>query len=590
MCEPCLGRFVYDPLDDNSGAFRLLVLAPGAWDAPLDCNLIEDSREASTFPYEALSYTWGDSSALHNITLNNALFSVTTNLYLALRNLRQADVERILWVDAICINQISPIEKTQQVSQMRNIYQAAERVVVWLGEGCVETHRAISWVSSHFERDEQGLEHLTKTARTIMDGCPKSTVDDGDDGLDGEETTQDRRLQLLKGFNNLLSRPWWSRVWVIQEVVVNSDVTIMCGHSEVSWTTFMAFVEGIYKSKPLLQASLEESTKYRQSIEKALSQQQFASQASQKMSDLLLQHRGLSASDPRDNAYALLGLASDMATSKFLPDYSKSTDEVYKGLTREIVKRHNNLTIICASQPSATLRSTLPSWTPDWSSPWMYFCLARAPYSACSNSTADVTFSKDLSRMNATGLYLATIENVSATYESSGPTFIDWLERVRGWRTLIGDWDTDSRAFEFDNFLQIYSRHVMGSEPAYPVDLSAYTPKQAKKSSKKDVMKFQTHMNSMCWNRKLAATKLYGSLPEELRLANAVAGEGLVPANAVAGDKIVLLHGCRVPIVLRRSGAEEWNLVGDAYLAGYMHGQAFNGFLSYNNVEVFSIR
>jgi hypothetical protein len=220
----------------------------------------------------------------------------------------------------------------------------------------------------------------------------------------------------------------------------------------------------------------------------------------------------------------------------------------------------------------------------------MYFCLARAPYSACSNSTADVTFSKDLSRMTATGLYLATIENVSATYESSGPTFIDWLERVRGWRTLIGDWDTDSRAFEFDNFLQIYSRHVMGSEPAYPVDLSAYTPKQAKKSSKKDVMKFQTHMNSMCWNRKLATTKLYGSLPEELRLANAVAGEGLVPANAVAGDKIVLLHGCRVPIVLRRSGAEEWNVVGDAYLAGYMHGQAFNGFLSYNNVEVFSIR
>jgi len=216
------------------------------------------------------------------------------------------------------------------------------------------------------------------------------------------------------------------------------------------------------------------------------------------MSDLLLQHRGLNASDPRDNAYALLGLASDMSTSKFLPDYSKSTGEVYKHLTREIVKRHNNLTIICASQPSATSLSALPSWTPDWSSPWMYFCLARAPYNACSNSTADVTFSKDLSRMRATERYLATIESVSAIYESLGPTLIDWLKRVHSWRTLIGDWDADSRPFAFDNFCQMYSRHTMGSEPAYPVNLSAETPKRGNKSSKIDVMKFETHMNSIC--------------------------------------------------------------------------------------------
>jgi hypothetical protein len=394
-----------------------------------------------------------------------------------------------------------------------------------------------------------------------MDGCPEPSVDFDEDRLDsGEETAKDRRLQLLKGFDDLLSQPWWSRVWVIQEVAVNSHVIIMCGQSEVSWTIFMAFVQGIHHSKPILQASPDESTKYRRSIERAFSRQQFASGASQKMSDLLLQHRGLNASDPRDNAYALLGLASDMSTSKFLPDYLKSTDDVYKHLTREIVKRHNNLTIICASQPSATSRSTLPSWTPDWSSPWMYFCLARAPYNACSNSTPDVTFSKDLSRMKATGRYLATIESVSATYESSGPTLMDWLKRVRSWRTLIGDWDIDSRPFASDNFRQIYSRYVLGTEPAYPLNLSAQTPKRAKKSSKKDVLKFQTHMNNICWNRKLATMNYYGLLPE-----------GLVPANAVPGDIVVVLYGCRVPVVLRRSGAKDWAFVGDAYLADRMH-------------------
>ena len=211
MCEPCLGRFEYEPLDDDSRAFRLLVLAPGTWETPLDCNLIEDSREASTFAYEALSYTWGDPTMSQSIRLNNRLFFITANLYLALCNLRHADMERILWVDAICINQACPLEKTHQVSQMRNIYQAAERVLVWLGEGCVETNRAISWISSHSEGGEKGLKHLTKTARTIMDGCPESAGGIGDDGMDsGEETTQDRRLQLLKGFNNLLSRPRWT--------------------------------------------------------------------------------------------------------------------------------------------------------------------------------------------------------------------------------------------------------------------------------------------------------------------------------------------------------------------------------------------
>jgi hypothetical protein len=53
---------------------------------------------------------------------------------------------------------------------------------------------------------------------------------------------------------------------------------------------------------------------------------------------------------------------------------------------------------------------------------------------------------------------------------------------------------------------------------------------------------------------------------------------------------IVLLHGCRVPVVLRKSGTDEWIFVGDAYLDGYMQGQAFNGFRPTTAVEVFSIR
>lgn len=55
MSNSRLEEFEYEPLDDDSTSFRLLVLAPGTWDATLDCTLVEDSREAPTFPYEALS-------------------------------------------------------------------------------------------------------------------------------------------------------------------------------------------------------------------------------------------------------------------------------------------------------------------------------------------------------------------------------------------------------------------------------------------------------------------------------------------------------------------------------------------------------
>ncbi|KAM3071383.1 hypothetical protein ACMFMF_007856 [Clarireedia jacksonii] len=568
-----MNKFEYEPLDDNSSAFRLLILSPGTGDSPLDCTLIEDSQEVSTFSYEALSYTWGDSSTLQHIRLNNRLFFVTPNLYAALQHLRLADVERILWVDA-------------QVSRMRSIYQAAKRVLVWLGEGSEKTFRALSWVGSHSKADRKDLKHLKKATRAIMDACPERSIEPDNDKLDSQEhETQDRRVHLLECFNDLLGRPWWSRIWVVQEVAVNSDVKIICGHSEVSWTTFMVFVQGIYDSKPLLQAPLEEITKYKRAIERGFSRQQFACQSSQEISDLLLRHRGLDSSDPRDNVYALLGLASNMMTSKFLPDYSKPLDMVYKHLTKEIVKHHNNLTIICASQPSSSPHSNLPSWVPDWSSSSTSFCFAQAPYNACSYSTPDVKFSKDLSKLKVRGFSLATIESLSVKYESSGPHLVDWLTTVRNWRTLIGNWDSSSRPFTVDDFRQIYAHHVPNSVLSYPVDLRYQTRRPAKKRSKKDMIRFHTHMNAMCWNRRLANVRR-----KRARAMPMSTDQGLVPVNAVPGDEICILHGCRVPVILRKYDEKNWIFIGDAYIDGCMNGETFTTFSGSDYTQIFSIK
>jgi hypothetical protein len=93
--------------------------------------------------FEALSYTWGDPSATVPIQVNGAELQITLNLFLALKRLRKEREERVLWVDAICIDQGNLTERAEQVPRMRSIFQRAERVVVWLGEATEESDLAV---------------------------------------------------------------------------------------------------------------------------------------------------------------------------------------------------------------------------------------------------------------------------------------------------------------------------------------------------------------------------------------------------------------------------------------------------------------
>ncbi|KAN0116731.1 Heterokaryon incompatibility [Hyaloscypha variabilis] len=81
--------------------------------------------------YEALSYVWGTEKAPDPILLDGQPFYITENLKDALIMVRQgSQKERVLWIDAICINQNDLSERSAQVRQMRQIYSSAERVLV----------------------------------------------------------------------------------------------------------------------------------------------------------------------------------------------------------------------------------------------------------------------------------------------------------------------------------------------------------------------------------------------------------------------------------------------------------------------------
>jgi hypothetical protein len=92
-------------------------------------------RDISLGPdYEAVSYLCGDQTEKVQILLNEKIVSVPIDAACALRGLRHQDRVRILWIDALCIDQGNHTERAHQVLQLAKVYACATRTLVWLGD------------------------------------------------------------------------------------------------------------------------------------------------------------------------------------------------------------------------------------------------------------------------------------------------------------------------------------------------------------------------------------------------------------------------------------------------------------------------
>lgn len=139
MTEPSTGRYEHSPLRNHS-SIRLLTLLPESHGTPLRCQITE-FEDSSAVSYEAMSYAWGDFVFPETIQVCESAdveqiggyIPITRNLFQGLLRLR-ADAPRMLWIDALCVNQADPEEKACQVARMGRVYREAKRVVVWLGE------------------------------------------------------------------------------------------------------------------------------------------------------------------------------------------------------------------------------------------------------------------------------------------------------------------------------------------------------------------------------------------------------------------------------------------------------------------------
>ncbi|KAE8416270.1 heterokaryon incompatibility protein-domain-containing protein [Aspergillus pseudocaelatus] len=318
-----MGSFKYEPLDLGGPTFRLVRLCHG--DGPdIDCELFQAwlYPEQSAISYEALSYTWGTTEIVESVRMNGKTLGITLSLYLVLQHLRLRDEDRILWVDGICIDQGNDKERGHQVRHMGDIYKQAERVIFWLGQPTYETNVILD---SLHQLQKESTRHACRTWELADPRWVElwSTVQPG-----LVDKYPDLRSRQRQGLEDLLNRPWFRRVWILQEVANARAGIVCCGQKSVSAHIFPLaplFIDIIPNAQT--QAVLD--------IMPGPSRTGTWWNMNQDLYTILRKFRASEARLPCDMVFALLGLSSDAQDAEMLrPDYEKSEDEIIHDVVR----------------------------------------------------------------------------------------------------------------------------------------------------------------------------------------------------------------------------------------------------------------
>jgi hypothetical protein len=314
--------FGYKLLLSPENIIRLITLLPGSDSTVIQCQLFTQHL-AGKPRFDALSYMWGEPDQLGlSITVDDKNFAVRKSLWDALFFLREATEARVLWIDAICINQDDLEERSCQVRQMRRIFEQAENVLAWVG---TKSHNSDLAIATLRELGSFGIR---------------------------------RREELFLGTDawgkwnavfDFFLRRYWSRVWIIQELAMGRVILICCGRDIIPWdylSEALMTVEWLLRTKQRIKFSKPVSSKEEWTTMLSgicdTHPLQLHRQRARRSADysgpfdvnvlLGLAHKS-ACSDPLDRVYALLGITDNKA----IPiDYKKNMFELYVDMIKHM--------------------------------------------------------------------------------------------------------------------------------------------------------------------------------------------------------------------------------------------------------------
>ncbi|KAG4433402.1 hypothetical protein IFR05_011114 [Cadophora sp. M221] len=341
-------RYQYRPVVDGDGV-RLLELEPSSdFEATIECSLIHttlrECDEDLINHYTALSYVWGDAKVTKTIMVEGFGIDITINLDSALRYMRDPLRKRLIWADAICINQSDDDEKNRQVRQMGKVYRHATHTIIFLGEPTANTNFILKELQMQYP--------LTAKYGKMLEELP---------------------------WSDILTRTWFQRVWVYQELIFSLDPWVQCGHLRLRW-------EVLYRNIESLKASNQHVEPWKAILQMGSGRERLASDVGRRgnasFSELLIStleaRRGQGVFDPRDMLFAHTGILGVPAVSPEIQDltkvdYKKTCTEVYVDIVKHMLLSSKTQSYGIFSYAEAAIERTMayrklqiPSWAPNW--------------------------------------------------------------------------------------------------------------------------------------------------------------------------------------------------------------------------------
>ncbi|KAL8747012.1 MAG: hypothetical protein Q9190_001052 [Brigantiaea leucoxantha] len=502
-----------------------------------------------------------------------AYINVTSSLYKALLRVRDqaTSTVQLLWADAISINQKDVFERNTQVRLMRRIYEYAHTTWIYLGEEADESHRVPDLIARILEVDKRLFN--TGLALTFTQLPPLGDA-------------------YWKALNALLRRPWFSRVWVIQEAALAKNGIILCG----SWNLlFKKFSEAtafdLHQSHEIDVLKIPASALGRQQLNGIeIIRRNVDKFRRLNILGLLKNARMAWASEPVDYLYGILGIAQEGEEIALQPNYSEPLHDTLRRYAKHFVMTERAFEMLgyvnCAMWAQGQ-----PTWIPSWASHsdcrTMWGLALDSNFNAAGSSSFEMTL-VDNAEMNAfwlvaKGVLLDSItvagyDRRSERDQMAGSTISslprdqikhwllepDYLMSKAGCRSFyrtVNEW-ADAKA----------STIVVRNNPHKGYDdMTCYhilTNDVPPPSNRDDRISYEQSILDFI-------SSLYGAMDWSTLCVTKNGLLGRVPYGSEPGDMIVIFAGAKLPFVLRRRQGEGvgYMVLGPCYIHGAMHGE-----------------
>ena len=555
------GRIYPERLDE--GTARILVLHPGAASDDITCDLIqkESLAQDQVLSYEALSYVWGNEENPDYIVLCKSRFAVTCNLAQTLKHLRLPSSDRMLWVDAICINQYDEKEKEAQVKSMHLIYKLAEKVIAWLGP------------------TDNDSRHAYWTMISMQNKTPVSVAMAF--RISNEETRNEHNP-----FRKLMDRPYWSRAWIVQEMMFARFLVIQCGSDVVPYSILEKVYPRDKQACIMIRSDESDSMRihFQGDSEVKILRLDSEQICPKRFLDCFLDRQCLKR---HDNIFAFLNLLSQDIRQQIPVLYNTQLYKLVPDTARVIIASTQSLYIIIIrgrqTPPCAHGKDKwqleMPSWCPYLATP--YECCSIEPQDEPSllAEKAVYSFLKD-DRLRVKGFVIGTVSWTISRHILPRARATAWWNQV----------DIDRERKHYWGCLALGINGLPKDEHSVRMSIEATTRTllagRGGEISDQDVVQMllksitvgvedpeATFLREI-WNNLnsrlvcsfglgRAVTRALSS--SKMAPAAQINRIALVPRTVRRGDAICTILGCPVPVVLRRRG-EHYHVLGEAYV------------------------